>query len=228
MTIQNRTPTLSEIILEAIEGKLLNVHTALPGRVDKYYVENQSADIKPLMHIKFALGRDSAQVDIPTITRASVVWPAVNNSNTYIHLPLKPGDLGILIFCERALDQYLASVPEVDYPFFVDPAVYSYPRHHDVNDAWFIPGGLPFAKALQDVSEDDIVIRHNDFKINIKPDGKITIDNGSYELIETLSTLLDNLINATVQTDDGPRPFTPTTITALTNDKSKIDSFKNI
>jgi len=226
MSIENRTPTLSEVIFEAIEKKLLDLHTALPGKVDKYYIENQSADIKPLIHKKIRLSNSLKEVSLPVVTRASIIWPSVNNSNTFMTFPLKPGDLGVLIFCERALDNYLASIPEIDYPFKINPSFHNNTRHHDLNDAWFIPGGLPFSKALQDVSEDDIVIKNNNIKINIKPDGKITINNGSYELIETLSTLLQNLISAKVLTMAGAMPFITTTINALTNDKVKIDSFK--
>jgi len=223
MSIKDRTPTLSEIIFEAIEKKLLDIHTILPGRVEKYYGD-QSADIKPLITKKMRLSNNLQEVSLPIITKASVVGRSVNNGNTYVHLPLKVGDLGILLICERSLDNYLASTPDINDK--INPSFHNNARHHDLSDAWFIPGGLPFSKALQDVSEDDIVIKNNDIKINIKPDGKITINNESYELIETLSSLLDNLINATVQTDDGPRPFTSTTISDLNSIKTKIDSFK--
>ena len=80
--------------------------------------------------------------------------------------------------------------------------------------------------ALQNVSSDDIIIKNDNITINIDPTGKIAINNGTNELMETLSTLIQNLIDAKVITMMGAQPFIASTITALTSDKSKIDSLK--
>ena len=49
----NETPTLSEIIKNAIDARLLDVHVSMPARVERYTHNLQKADIKPLLKKKY-------------------------------------------------------------------------------------------------------------------------------------------------------------------------------
>lgn len=217
------TPTFTKFIRAAIRKDILNVHTSVPGKIKTYDETKQKASVVPLLKKKW---RDSSGTlgDLPVLNNVPVFSWSCNNRKTFIHLPLKPGDLGMIMFCDRSIDNYLSSSPQEGRE--VEPTWHNSPRHHDLSDAWFIPGILPFEISLQNISPDDIIIKNNKLTINIAPDGKITIENDSNELIETLSTLIQNLINAQVLTLMGPSGFLGNTLALLTIDKSKIDSFK--
>lgn len=214
------TPTLPGFIQEAIDKNLLNLNTCIPGKVQKYDPATQKAEIVPLIKKKYTDDAET-EIEIPPLNNVPVYMSSCNNRKTFITIPVKVGDIGMVIFCTRSIDNFLSTVEENSND--VKPLYHDNSRHHDFSDAWFIPGILPFGMALQNVSSDDIIISNDAFIINIKPDGKITINNGTNELIETLSTLIQNLITAQVV---GDIPFKPDTITLLTKDKSKIDSFK--
>ncbi len=217
------TPTLVKFIKEGIRAGLLETHTCMPGKIKEYDEENQKANIIPLLKKKFK-DTNNTIVELPILNNVPVYCPSCNNGKTFIHFPIKTGDPGMIIFCERSIDNYLSSNPKEDEE--LKPVYHDSPRHHDLSDAWFIPGILPFRMALQNVSENDIIIKNDKLIITIMPDGRIKINNDNNELIETLSTLINHLINAKVITMIGSQPFVSDTITALTQDKNKIDSFK--
>jgi hypothetical protein len=218
-----KTPSLVKFVLQAIRKEELELHVSVPGKIKDYDETTQRATVVPLLKKKW---NDSSSTlsDLPILNNVPVHCLSANNRKTFIHLPIKKGDLGMIMFCDRSIDNYLSSSPQEGEE--VKPVYHNSPRHHDLSDAWFIPGVLPFKLALQNVSKDDIVIKNDKFIINIKPDGTITIDNGTNELIETLSTLIQNLIDAKVLTLMGPQPFWALTVSALQIDKNKIDSFK--
>lgn len=215
--------SLAELIKEGIRGDLLNLHTSMPGKVKVYYKDEQKADIIPLIKKKYKSNNN--EVEISVIQDVPVYCLSCNNGDTFMHIPIKEGDLGMLVFCERSIDNYLSSIPDENDS--IKPIYHNSYRHHDISDAWFIPGILPFRKSLNNISSDDIIIKNSNIEVHIKPNGKIVINNGSYELVETLSTLIQNLIDAKVITMMGAQPFIASTITALTQDKTKIDSFKD-
>jgi len=222
MIKSTRTPSFSEFIKMALRNIALDIHVSVPGRITSYDKDTQKASVAPLLKKKFN-DINATLADLPVLNNVPVLHLQCNLRNTFISLPIKIGDIGMIIFCDRSIDNYLSSIPqegEIKSIFHNDS------RIHDLSDAWFLPGILPFNIALEDTSDDDIIIKNEDIKINIKPDGTITINNGTNELIETLSTLVDNLINAQVLTLLGPQPFIADTVAKLIQDKFKIDSFK--
>jgi len=219
----SKTPSLAEFVKKAIRKDLLEVHTSIPGRIKEYDESKQKATVVPLLKKKWR-NTNGTLGDLPILNNVPVFSWSCNNKKTFIHLPLKPGDLGMIMFCSRSIDNYLSSSPQEGEA--IRPVWHNSPRHHDLSDAWFIPGILPFELSLKNISLNDIIIKNDKLTIKIDPDGKITIENDSNELIETLSTLIQNLINAQVLTLMGPSGFLADTLALLTIDKSKIDSFK--
>ena len=218
-----KTPTFAEFIKLAINKNMLELHTCIPGKIKEYDESKQKATVVPLLKKKFK-DTNGTIANLPILNNVPVFNWSCNNRKTFIHMPLKTGDLGMIIFCDRSIDNYLSSSPQDDRE--VEPSYHDSPRHHDLSDAWFLPGILPFEISLQNISSSDIIIKNDNFTISISPDGKITINNGTNELIETLSTLIQNLINAKTLTLIGAQPFTADTIVNLISDKTKIDSFK--
>ena len=184
------TPTLNDHVTELIKSQVLGIHTALPARVEKYDHTTQKADVKPLVSKKY---RNSDLVtEIPVLPSVPVQWPSSAGGDAYIHLPLKVGDLGMVIFSERSIDSWLSGDGQITAP--------NDPRHHDLSDGVFIPGVRPFKAALAGTSENNMVIQNDALRIEIDPSGKISITGATKELLTVLSGVLDHLVSAKVLT----------------------------
>ena len=128
MTIDS--PSLATVIREAIETKLVDVHTGMPGRVESYDEEAQTANIRPL--IKRVLREvDGSRVpeELPVLPSVPVAFPGSGGfSMTW---PLAPGDTGMLLFSEMSIDRW-RTTNEV-----IDPGD---GRRHGLSGAMFVPG----------------------------------------------------------------------------------------
>ena len=214
------TETLAELLLQAIRSELLDVHTCLPAKIQTYDESTQKADVIPLLKKKYKF--DAEPVDLPIITNVPVQWPSSNDGAAFIHLPLKAGDLGWVVFAERSIDTWLAGEGDSVSP--------EDPRHHDLSDAIFMPGGLPFKKALSISSPDNMILKNNNMTIEIDPTGKIKIEGAAQELLTVLDSFMGNVINAQVLIGAGSSvgqwPLDPATITALTQDQVNLNTLK--
>jgi len=212
---QKENPSLSTVIKSAIDAKLLETHTAIPGVIKKYDKDTQLADVQPAIKKKFIF-KDEVE-KLPQITNVPVQWPSANGGEAFIHLPLKPGDTGLLVFSERSIGDWILGEGDETTP--------TDPRKHDLSDAVFIPGVKPTKKAFAGASDDNIVIKNGDLVVEIAPSGKMSFTNSADEMIQVLSDLIQNLLDAKVITFIGPQPFWAVTVAALTATKNKLDSF---
>ena len=212
------TQKLAEVLLQAIKSELLDVHTCLPARIEKYDEETQKADIAPLLKKKYKF--EDTTVDLPVIANVPVQWPSANAGAAFIHLPLKVGDLGWVVFAERSIDTWLAGEGDSVSP--------EDPRHHHLSDAIFMPGGLPFKKALTISNADNMILKNNNMTIEIDPSGKIKIEGAAQELLTVIDSFMTNVIGATViipgGSSAGTYPLDPTTIAALTQDQVNLNT----
>ncbi len=101
-------PTEAELIREAIDSRLLDVHTALPGIVEKYDPTTQTADVR--LAVKRALDSSSGNTeheDIPVIPNVPVGWFA--SGGFAMQLPISVGDGVWLMFSEAAWGGFRSS-----------------------------------------------------------------------------------------------------------------------
>jgi hypothetical protein len=210
--------TLARILRDAITAHLYDVHVCLPARVVKYDAQKQKADIKPLLKKRYKA--EAKETELPVITDVPVQWPSAAGGAAYLHLPLAKGDLGMAIFCERSLDGWLQGAGQIVGP--------QDPRHHALSDAIFVPGVRPFANPLNNVSADNAVLQNGQMRVELSPDGKISIQGASQEFLTIVDSILDHLIAARVITGIGASPFISSTIAALQNDKAHLATIKRI
>lgn len=163
------TPTLAELLSQAIRGELLDIHTCLPAKIQKYDSETQKADVIPLLKKKYKF--DAEPKDLPIIANVPVQWPSANAGAAFIHLPLKAEDFGVIVFSERSIDTWLAGEGDSVSP--------EDPRHHHLSDAIFIPGVLPFKKALSVSSATSLFIKNGEAEIELTGSGDINILGGN-------------------------------------------------
>lgn len=149
--------TLSETLRVAISRALANVHTALPGKVEKYDHEKQMASVKPLIK---KLYLDKKTASLPVIVNAPVIFPRTANFS-FTH-PIEEGDLVLILFCERSMEKYLAEGGEQE------PGDR---RKFDLSDAIIIPGLYPFSEPSKATNNEDVLIKFHEAELRIKPDG---------------------------------------------------------
>jgi hypothetical protein len=210
--------TLAQVLKEAISAQLYDLHVCLPARVEKYDAAKQRADIQPLLKKRYKA--EEVETELPLITAVPVQWPSAAGGGSFLHLPLKKGDLGMAIFCERSLDGWLQGGGQAVGP--------QDPRHHDLSDAIFLPGVRPFGSPLAGADPDNAVLQNGQMRIEISPDGKISIAGASEEFLTIVDSVLDHLINAQVMTAIGASPFIASTVAALQDDKARLATIKRV
>ena len=206
----NETPTLAQVIRDAIEARLLDVHTAMPATIVSYDAAKQKASVQPVLQKKYASGK---VVTLPVITNVPVVMPRANKA--FISLPLKAGDHVLLIFSERSIDRWAQKGG------VTDP---NDPRKFSLSDAFAIPGGYPFSDVVAG-SATDLIIENDNAQIQLKPSGKFKVNKkGGDELFDLLSQTLQAILDARTMTAFGPQPFL--NLSTFAQLKAKIDALK--
>lgn len=157
---RSRSPQLVEVLKAAIGQRLVDLHVSMPGRVEKYNLAEQKADIKPLLK-RPLLTEDGTELEaesLPVLPDVPIVFPRGGGGGTgefFISWPLAAGDLVHLVFCERSMDIWLSSKDGAE----ADPVDF---RMHDLSDAVAYPGLYPFKKALKDADAANMVLGHDD------------------------------------------------------------------
>jgi hypothetical protein len=166
------TPTLQELLLQAIESRVTDIHVALPAIVQKYDATKQTCEVQPCIKKKYS---DNTVVNLPLITNVPVVFP--RTSKAYLHIPLKKNDYVLLIFCERSLDIFMQKGG------IVDPEDY---RKHNLSDAVAIAGLFPQGTEIQGATD----------KVDLVNDlAKISLEeSGITRIGKTASTPSENVV----------------------------------
>lgn len=140
--------TLAQVLRDHAEARLMDVHTAMPGRVEAYDSATQLADVKPLLKRVYVDAEGNELVEsLPVIPSVPVAFP--RGGGYFISFPVEPGDYVELIFCERSIDQWMAQGGEVD------PAD---PRLHPLDGAVAIAGVYPSTEALPDAHAENMAL----------------------------------------------------------------------
>lgn len=164
------TPTLSEVLTASIERFLSNVHTAMPGVIENYDPDTNTASIQPMLKRKY-VDNDQA-VEFPIISNVPVLFP--RTADAHLALPVANGDNVLLVFSERGISRWL------DLGGYVDPEE---PAMFALNDAIAIPGIFPKAYApSRNGSDDSVELANGTSYLEIKSDGEILVKNGTLEM----------------------------------------------
>lgn len=123
----------ADVLRRTIDAALLDVHTALPGRVRSYDAATQTADVTlGARRVVPAADEDTTEdtaEDLPVLVAVPVVWP--RGGGYRLHAPLAAGDGVLVIFPEASIDRWLDSGDASD------PAL---PTRHGIDGAIAIPG----------------------------------------------------------------------------------------
>lgn len=161
MSDSNFSPQLEEVLKSAIEQRLVQLHTSMPGVIAKYDPQKQVADVRPAIKRKYPNGE---VIELPLLTNVPVAHPRAGKAR--IHLPLKEGDSVEICFSERSIENWNAKGG------IVDPED---PRKHHLSDAYVKPCLYPNKEPFSVTVPDAIEIVNDTAEIFIKADGSVSI-----------------------------------------------------
>lgn len=207
------TPTLAQVMLNAIEARLNGLHTLLPGKVVSVDVKAGKCDVQPLLK---RLGSDGNPATLPQIKNCPIGFYRAGSAAVY--LPLQVGDGIEIKFCERSLDIWLTKGGTIDPED---------KRKHHLSDAVVYPGMYDFTDPPSDADPTKLVIVNSTSKITLSPDGKFTMTGaGGEDVLHILSDLIAKLQTVEVPTMMGPQMFLPTDILDLEAIQERIDGIR--
>lgn len=188
-------PTFADVLQEALNARLANVHTSIPAVIHTYDQTTQTAQVR--INIRFARREDGVllRYSPPILSNVPVAWPSASSySITY---PLAAGDTGLLIFSERSLDEWKQAKQSDE----VEPAML---RRFHLSDAVFLPQGRSPAEALgaEALASGALVVRGTEVRLG---DSTATSFVALATLVATeLNALRAELILHTHPTGIGP------------------------
>jgi hypothetical protein len=169
-----QTPTLAQLLKQAIDNRLLEVHTAMIAVVESYDVATQQVNVSPVLKRRVRTLEDEwIDEQLPVLCDVPVLFPRAGGF--FISFPIQTGDFVQLIFNETCIEEWLEnSPPTIDHN-----------QQFSLQGAVAIPGVYPLAKALTEAHESNLVLGKEQ-GVQIHIDGE-KIRLGSAEANEALA-----------------------------------------
>ena len=121
-----------------------NLYVMMPGRVEAYYPETQSADVQPLPKVIYPGMAYENMFDFPVIPNVQVQFPRTDATDdggpkSIMYMPIKKGTTVMLVWANFSLDNWAVSE---NTGKTYDPQDMG---RHDLSDAIAVPGIFPFS-----------------------------------------------------------------------------------
>lgn len=152
---------------------------ALPGVIVSFNSKLQTATVQPALTMKVTLSDEISYTPLPPIENIPVVLPFAQSAGLLLTLPIQTGDECLLIFSDRALDDFVQNggISNTTQP---GAELTGNPRCHDLSDAICIPGIISTPQAVPSYNTEHIELRDRERNqyISLGPEG-ITITDGT-------------------------------------------------
>jgi hypothetical protein len=166
--MSRREPTLSQLLIDAIQSRLVDLRVMLPAKITAYNSDDQTVDVEILLRDPRIQDDDTIELkDFPPIKQVPVSF--VRCGAAWITLPLAVGDTGMLIFADRSLAVWNQSAKGQK----VDPKSLDM---HNLSGAVFMPGLTPPSSPL-DAPDTANVVVHTNTKLDLGEKGLNDTDN---------------------------------------------------
>lgn len=186
MSEQSRSPKLEELLRDAFDFMARDLYVALPGRIESFDSEKQTARVQPLVKRRDFLDTKVSQVSrLPAINNVPVVFPSAGGYR--LAFPLQQGDGVLLVFSQRSLDVWQQNGGEVDPGDL---------RHHSISDAVALAGmhddGHPIknfpSSGISLGKDDGAQVNIDGDNVVVKGSAGVTVDAGNAEVKLTCGT----------------------------------------
>lgn len=196
LTKTQLTPTMAKVISDAIDKKLWEIHTAMPGEIVSYDVTTGLAEVQPLL-TRTVLETGAIE---PYPILADVPVQFMGPINGWLHFPLNAHDPCLLLFSERSLENWFAQGGQQQV---------TSGRVMDLTDAICIPGLRSSQQAIElNGAASSLELAFGDAWIEITNTGKFKVQNGSQSLKNILNDINSMIANCTSSPTGGPLIFT--------------------
>lgn len=193
------TPSMEEVISQAIEDRLLDLHTSIPAIIESYDPVLQTASVKIALKRKYIVGDKEEIIERPVIPDIPILFP--KGGNFHLTYPIKKGDDVQLIFSERSTERWK------NESGIVDPKD---ARKFSLSDAFIIPvsGRKPSSGVAADktrlVNDKAEIELNENGEIIVKSDGQRVFVKNSVASIELQAGGLVQIKNQTATVDMNP------------------------
>lgn len=192
---RKETPTLTKVLEDMIDKKMFDIHTSMPATIVSYDYDKNMAVVQPALKRKFKV--NPSATPLPLISNVPVWFPSVGKA--HIRFPINAGDEGDIMFQERSIDNFISSGGTVDT---------NDPRTHHLSDAIFFPGKLSQVNKYESkAKKTSIELKNGKSWIEVYPNGKFKVTDGSNELFDLLVQLCQAILDARTNTILGPQPL---------------------
>ena len=181
-------PTLAQLLKQAIDHRLMDVHTAMIAKVESYDAKKQLVDVVPTLKRRLQ-NLDAGWVSerLPMLCDIPVSFPRAGGY--FISFPIQPGDFVQLIFNEVDIEEWLLGT---------EPAT-ACSQRFTLQGAIAIPGIFPQSKALLDADKANLVLgKEQGLQIHIDGE-KIRLGSANAEealaIARKVNQELDRIIN---------------------------------
>jgi len=189
---QNNIATLASTIALAVNNRLKDLHTSMPGIIESFDPATQLVTVQPAIKRIFITTETDKEilvpVDIPLLINVPVCFP--RGGGFSLTFPVTKGDECLLVFCERSIDNWH------QFGGVKEPIAR---RFHALSDAIAYVGLSSLPNKVPDYSSTDVELKKDDgsSKITIAADGtmtlktdvKVTVDTPDAEFTGNLKVL---------------------------------------
>lgn len=154
-----------------IDSALNNVHTCCPGVVDSFNPSTMTVEVVPaLRKLYFPDGEAGVWMDLPMLVDVPVV--VLSGGGFAITFPIQQGDECLLLFSERAIDNWHESgnVSEL-----------AHARAHSLSDAFALVGVRSKPNVVTNYNTEELEIRSKDGQTRVRMNaaGWIHLEQGT-------------------------------------------------
>lgn len=191
--LDNQTATLASVIQQAVNNKLLDVHTSMPGIITAFDTATQLASVQPAIRRVFKTvdseDRETLKpTDLPILINVPVEFPS--GGGFYLTFPVKVNDECVICFNERSIDNWNQDGG------ISDPSAF---RQHSLSDAFVRVGVRSQPNKISSFSSSDVDLRNSNKgqRITLKANGDVEIETTSAILIKGSAITLDAPVTIT-------------------------------
>ena len=153
--------TLPSVIMTGIDNRLKDLHTSMPGIIKEFDPVTQLAKVQPAIKRVFKTEDNNGDEilnpqNLPILINVPVQFP--RGGGFSITFPVKPEDECLLVFCERAIDNWHRT-GESKKP--------NAKRFHSLSDATCFVGISSEPKKVPNYSADDVQLKKDGHEVYI-------------------------------------------------------------
>lgn len=153
--------TLTSNIKQGVESRLKDLHTSMPGIIERFDAETQLASIQPAIRRIFVTRDGDTEIltpsDLPILINVPIIFP--RGGGFSLTFPVKKGDECLLNFCERSIDNW-HETGKVKKP--------GARRFHSLSDATAFVGLSSLPNKIPNYDPTNTEIKKDDGTVSIK------------------------------------------------------------